>query len=443
MKKLLRVNFVWFVLVALAIPSTAETLMAGELIPTPTFSNHNVPTTEVPHTDATFWQLIDVVLLAVALILATYFALVQRSRRRMLVLTVACLVWFGFVRDGCICSIGATQNVALALGSSSYTVPVGVLAFFMLPLFFALFFGRTFCAAVCPLGAAQELIAVRSMRVPRWIDQSLGLIPYVYLGAAVAFAATGTAFVICRYDPFVAFFRLGGNQNMLIFGSCVLLVGVFVGRPYCRYLCPYGAILAILSRVSKWHLRIVPGDCINCRLCEDACPYGAIQPPTVPQTLEQRAKGKRQLLWSLFSVPVAVAILAWLGTFWAIPLSRIDPIVRLAEQIHLEETGLANETTKASEAFRNTGRAPAQIYQEGLEIEQRCVRIGGWLGAWIGLLLGVKLVQLSLRRQRVDYHPERAGCVSCGRCFKSCPVELVRLGLIEDVSEMVTEETPA
>ena len=90
----------------------------------------------------------------------------------------------------------------------------------------------------------------------------------------------------------MAFFRLGGNANMLIFGSCVLLIGVFVGRPYCRYLCPYGAVLALLSRVSKWHLRIVPGDCIQCRLCEDACPYGAIQPPTVPQSPEQRRRGQ-------------------------------------------------------------------------------------------------------------------------------------------------------
>jgi ferredoxin len=70
------------------------------------------------------------------------------------------------------------------------------------------------------------------------------------------------------------------------------------------------------------------------------------------------------------------------------------------------------------------------------------VRIGGWLGAWVGLVLSVKLVQLSIRRRRTDYHPQQTGCVSCGRCFKSCPVELVRLGLIQDVSEVV-EETPA
>ena len=98
-----------------------------------------------------------------ALSLASYFALVTRSRRHLLVLTIASLLWFGFWRKGCVCPIGATQNVALAMVDATYVVPLGG-AFFVLPLVFTLFFGRTFCAAVCPLGAVQELVAVRSSR---------------------------------------------------------------------------------------------------------------------------------------------------------------------------------------------------------------------------------------------------------------------------------------
>ena len=115
--------------------------------------------------------------------------------------------------------------------------------------------------------------------------------------------------------------------------------------------------------------------------------------------------------------------------------------MRLAEQIRLEETQKI-AATDASDAFRNEGRTAAELYAEGIERQQRFARLGGWLGAWIGLVLSVKLVQLSVRRRRDDYDPDQSGCVSCGRCFKSCPVELVRLGLIKDVSEMV-EERPA
>jgi polyferredoxin len=424
---------------AMAVILANGALAEQRLIPTPSFSAHPIPTADVPDVDSGYWQVADVGLLLAAMVLATYLALVRRSRRLLLVLSIASLIWFGFVREGCVCSVGSVQNAALAVGDAEYAIPAAVLLFFVVPLVFTIFFGRTFCAAVCPLGAVQELTAVRSVKVPRWIDQSLGLVPYVVLGAAVIFAVSGTAFVICRYDPYVAMFRLGGNANIMVFGGCILLIGLVVGRPYCRYLCPYGAVLSLLSRLSKWHLRIVPGECINCRLCEDACPYGAIQRPTVPQPVVERARGKRRLAWLLLAAPVIIALCAWLGTLWSVPLARLHPTFQLAEQVRLENLGRAVETTDASDAFRNTGRPAMELYSEALSLRQQYVRLGGWLGAWVGLVLSVKLIHLSVRRQRADYHPERAKCVSCGRCFRSCPVELVRLGLIDDVSEMVKE----
>jgi polyferredoxin len=368
--------------------------------------------------------------------------LVRRSRRSLLVLGIASLLWFGFVREGCICSVGATQNVSQSLFDSGYVIPLGALAFFVLPLLFTLFFGRTFCASVCPLGALQEVVAVRSWRVPRWLDHALGVLPFIYLGAVVLFAASGTAYLICRYDPFVLFFRQAGNAHMWVVAGCVMLVSLFIGRPYCRYLCPYGAVLGWLSRISKWHLRIVPGECITCRLCENACPYGAIREPTVAPSPQERARGRRYLGWLLLSLPLLIGLPAWLGTAWSAPLSRLDPTVRLAEQVRLEETDQTSETTNASDAFRNTGQPAAELYEEAVLLQQRYAYLGGFLGAWIGVVLAAKLIQLSVRRRRDGYTPDRADCVSCGRCFKSCPVELVRLGVISDVSEMV-EENPA
>ena len=128
-------------------------------------------------------------------------------------------------------------------------------AIFALPILFTLFFGRTFCAAVCPLGAVQELVALRPVSVPVWLDQALGLLGYVYLGRACCLPPRARRSSICRYDPFVGFFRRSGSANMLVFGACFLVGGIFVGRPYCRYLCPYGAILGLVSRVSKWHVQ--------------------------------------------------------------------------------------------------------------------------------------------------------------------------------------------
>ena len=118
----------------------------------------------------------------------------------------------------------------------------------------------------------------------------------------------------------------------------------------------------------------------------------------------------------------------------AIPLSRLDPSVRLAERVRLEETGKVEDATDASDAFRNTGGAAAELYRASIRRRERFASGGRALGGWVGLVIGLKLIHLSIRRRRVDWAPDPANCVSCGRCFWYCPGEQVRLGLIEDVS---------
>jgi NosR/NirI family transcriptional regulator, nitrous oxide reductase regulator len=419
---------------------SAGAARGSDLIPVPDFSEYRVPVSMPPAPDHAAWEWLNVGLLLAALILATHFALVSRSRRGLYLLAIASLVWFGFIYQGCVCAIGATQNVTLAWFDTGYAIPLTVVAVFVLPLVFTLFFGRTFCAAVCPLGAIQELVAVRPVRVPGWLDHALGLFPYIYLGLAVIFAATGTAFVVCRYDPFVPMFRLSGDVNMLIFGGALLVLGVFVGRPYCRYLCPYGAILAVLSKGAKWHARIPPEECIKCRLCEDSCPYGAIQQPSPPPPRETRPAARRRLAAVLGLAPLLVIAGGWLGSLLVVPLARLDPDVRLAERIQLEDAGQVEGTTDASEAFRNTGQPKQELLAEVVEIRGRFRWPAILLGGWIGLVVAVKLISLSVRRRREDYQPDRARCVSCARCYWYCPGEQVRLGLIDDVSELVDLE---
>jgi NosR/NirI family transcriptional regulator, nitrous oxide reductase regulator len=399
----------------------------------PDFSEYQKPHTSAPSTQNVLNEIRDMIVLVAALGLASFLALKYRSRRGIFLLMIFSLGYFGFYREGCVCPIGAIQNVTLALFDSSYAIPYVVLAFFLLPLIFTLLFGRGFCGAVCPLGAIQDVVLLKPLTVPAWLQQSLGLLAYVYLGAAVLFAATGSAFIICEYDPFVSFFRLSGSYNMLVLGFSFLIISMFVGRPYCRFLCPYGVLLRLLSRVSLWRVTVTPTDCVNCRLCEESCPFGAIETANIEQTHPRGHPDKRRLGILLVLVPIFVIAGGWLVSWLAVPFSRMHFTVRLAEQIAAEDAGKPVEIIEASKYFHEKASSSEVLIQRKQEIAEESRQIrrqfywGGWLlGGFLGVVIGVKLVSLAVYRRREDYQADRAHCVACGRCFTYCPVEHVR-----------------
>lgn len=354
---------------------------------------------------------------------ATAWAVLRRrSRNWVLLLSLVCLGYFGFYRQGCVCSVGSLQNVLNAVIGTGETLSLLVALFFLLPLLAALYFGRVFCAAVCPLGAAQELCAVHPVQVPKAVDQALGMLAYAYLGITVLGIWTGCGFLICRYDPFVGFFRQGGSFNVLLAGGLLLLAGIFIARPYCRYLCPYGLLLRWTSIFTRRHASITPAECIQCRLCEDACPYNAIVPPT-PEAQEPRRAGVRRLGWLLAAAPVVILLAA--GTGWSAHplLSRLHPTVRLAERIAAEEAGTAEGTTIESDAFRDGGQTVQSLYADAWAIRRRFMPASAALGVFLGLALCARLYRLSVLRHEHDYIADKGACLSCARCFKYCPVE--------------------
>ena len=402
------------------------TSKAQQRFPKPEFeSGHTQPPTITPNPRAEILEYLDVAILIAALSLMTWLVLNKRSRKGILWLSIGSLIYFGFIREGCICSIGAIQNITLAIFNPSYSIPISALLFFTIPLIYALFFGRVFCAGVCPLGAIQDLFTFRPVKLQKWLQSSLALIPYIYLGLSVLYAATSTDFIICRYDPFIGIFRLDGTFLTFGLGAIFLLTGVFIARPYCRFLCPYGVILNLFSRVSRKHLTITPAECIQCRLCEDSCPFGAIQIPVAVNIQENREKAVKRMIWLTLLLPVLIAVGIWTGAQFHENLAMVNPKIRLVENLlRLSEGETASEETMIEiTAFRSSGKTENDLFAETKELISTFKSGSMILGGFIGLVFGLILLGLARFYYRTDYTPDKGSCLSCGRCMDYCPVE--------------------
>lgn len=365
----------------------------------------------------------DSLILFAALSITTWLVFRARSRRGLFIMSMFSLAFFGFYRKGCICPVGSTQNVMAGVFLPDVGVSVVVLSFFVMPLLFSLFFGRVFCASVCPLGAIQELVAIAPIRINPALERVLSMGKYIYLGLAVLGVATGAGFLVCRYDPFVGLYRLGHSYGMLLAGGVILLLGVFVARPYCRFMCPYGVLLGWMSKFSKWHLDIPPSPCVSCRLCEDSCPYNAIDMPTPENLVEDPVVGKHRLRAIIFASPFIIAIGAAAGFFMYEPFARLHPTVKLSERVAAEDRGIITEEILESETFRASEQTTAELHAEAMQIRDSFKTGTAWFGGFIALIISLKLIGLSTIPKRDIYTPHKETCFSCGRCYPYCPVE--------------------
>ena len=406
--------------------------LAVERFPPPDFSSHALPQTVAPAQQGRGIAWLDVTVLTAGLALASWLSLKRRSRRGIVILSLASLAYFGFWRRGCVCAIGSIQNVALGVADASYAVPLAVLAFFTLPLVVALVWGRAFCAGVCPHGAIQDLVLVKPLKMPGWLDEILGVLPWIYLAFAILLAATGSLFVICSFDPFVGIFRMAGPRLMLIGGAALLALAMFVGRPYCRYLCPYGALLGVASRCAKWRPTVTPDTCTQCRLCENACPFGALNPPMPAKEGQERlASGRQRIVLLAILLPFSALLFGWLGGNVGISSMPLHPSGKLAALVMSQERGEITGTPPDElTAFRQHGADRPAAYQNAVVLESRFLVLGRWLGAAFGLVLALKIARIFFPPGAHDYATDDSRCVSCARCFTTCPYELLRCGVL-------------
>jgi NosR/NirI family nitrous oxide reductase transcriptional regulator len=195
----------------------------------------------------------------------------------------AAVVYLGFARSQLISVVNIFALTEWNLPTFRHNLAWYLFAIFTLVT--TILWGRLYCGRVCAFGAMTQLLdkvvpAKLRFEVPRKIEDRASYIKYGLLGATVLYFLVTKDISIYRYvEPFWMFTR---EASMALWiGLGVLLVAtVFVRNLYCRFLCPVGAFLGLLSnltvfRIKRW------SECNNCKICEKKCEWGAIRGPKI------------------------------------------------------------------------------------------------------------------------------------------------------------------
>jgi len=163
-------------------------------------------------------------------------------------------------------------------------------AMFLLITFLAIafLFRKAFCSWLCPIGTLSEYLwragrklFGRNFTLQRWLDIPLRGLKYLLLGFFVWAVSSMSANAIAAFmrSPYgviadvkmLNFFRHIGETGLIVLGV-LLLASVLVQNFWCRYLCPYGALLGLASFFSPVAIRRNAAACIDCSKCAQACP---------------------------------------------------------------------------------------------------------------------------------------------------------------------------
>lgn len=167
----------------------------------------------------------------------------------------------------------------LSLGIAALGIFLGLLFIIL-----SMFWGRFFCGYICPLGTLQEYVnrlrgKKRSRQIPIFAERKLAKIKYWILGITALLVIGGLAWMFMAFCPIYAVSMLPRLAWLGLFTAIIIVIGgYFLERMWCRFLCPYAALLNIAQFMGKLFafprakIRRNLERCIDCGVCSLNCP---------------------------------------------------------------------------------------------------------------------------------------------------------------------------
>jgi NosR/NirI family nitrous oxide reductase transcriptional regulator len=231
-------------------------------------------------------QALDIVAVAAFSVLA-FISFFRKSVRLKYITLVAAVFYLGFYKSQLISIVNVFGLMGGNLPIFRYNLAWYLLA--AITVVSTVLWGRVYCGRICAFGAFTQLVdaivpARWQLKIPRAIERRASWIKYGILTSVVTyFLVTKDPLIYPYVEPFWMFGLHLRTPILLTLLGTLLLTTVFVRNAYCRFLCPLGAFLGIISnltvfRIKRW------SECSTCRICEKTCEWGAIRGPKIVMT---------------------------------------------------------------------------------------------------------------------------------------------------------------
>jgi polyferredoxin len=185
-----------------------------------------------------------------------------------------------------LCPFGGVVSIYSALANDVLVKKIHQSSMALMFIGFGLAFiaGPAFCGWACPVGSFQEWIGkigkmIFKRKYNQWlparIDSKLRYLRYAVLAWVVTVTATSAVLVFANYDPYFALFNFWSGEvalSALIILGFVIVLSLLTERPFCKYACPYGAVLGIFNLFKIFRIKRNSSTCISCKRCDRTCP---------------------------------------------------------------------------------------------------------------------------------------------------------------------------